>query len=63
MGGMYAPYCAGVFLREAEGVGLPVVERLFNLATFLQTTCEKVTRSQSDVTIVSLLLTLAHSVG
>ena len=26
--GVYAPYCAEVFLREAEGVGLPVVEGL-----------------------------------
>ena len=50
--GMYAPYCAGVFLMEAEGVGLPVVERL------LETRVEKlgVTWSQYYVSLVTFSL-------
>jgi len=50
--GMYAPYCAGVFLMEAEGVGLPVVERL--LATRVEN--RDVTLSQYYVSLVTFSL-------
>ncbi|PPR07233.1 hypothetical protein CVT26_012301 [Gymnopilus dilepis] len=55
---IYRPYCAEVFLRVAEGVGVPVVARL--LAIFVQQrTCENawfVTLSPVSQAYVTLLV-------
>jgi S-ribosylhomocysteine lyase LuxS involved in autoinducer biosynthesis len=56
--GIYGPFCAEVFLKVAEGVGVPVVERL--LATFLQDHVRKVDFVTQSPIVTSTLFALSY---